>query len=387
MPALRRQSGQTAAEYMGMLLVVAAVIGALASSGLGDSLAKGAQRAICAIGGGGECDAGGAIADAGATSEADAELERRASALDEWATAQGGRTNELLGQARAAAARGDQREADRLLDLLELYRRLESGPRGQDVGDLASLSDEEFAARVADGTTYQDGGRYNRRYFQVDPAPGEGVLVYDYYIPFDGSLGLKGDSRGVSDPLLGEYGQDRSRVTVILDRETGRGVVVQTETCTVGVFGREFCNEPRPITFDKDDDYDNDTGNDATGEGLNIDKTNEFEIEADGDSVSLDYDALNSITPVGISVDGRVEITRRPDGTYAKGTDTRDDYPAKVIYHYPPDSDPYGIYDDEDVNPDQVDGALPADPDLTVCRPPFADQPFVPDTVPCVEFG
>lgn len=386
MRALRSQSGQTAAEYMGMLLVVAAIIGALATSGLGDSVAKGAQRAICMIGGGGECAPGDATADAGGTSGADAEILQRASALDAWAAAQGGRAAELLEQARAALARGDQREADRLLDLLELYRRLQSGPRGQDVSDLASLSDEEFAARVADGNTYQEGGKYNRRYFQLDAAPGEGVLVYDYYIPFDSSVGLKGDSRGVSDPLLGEYGQDRSRITVIIDRETGRGVVVQTETCTVGVFGKAFCNEPRPITFDKGDDYDNDSGNDATGEGINIDKTNEFEIDADGDSVSLDYDALNSITPGGISVDGRVEINRQPDGTYAKGTDTRDDYPAKVIYHYPPGGEPYGIYDDKDINPDQVDGALPADPDLTTCRPPFADKPFVPDTVPCVDF-
>ena len=115
------------------------------------------------------------------------------------------------------------------------------------------------AALVDAGTTYQQGGKFNQRYFQVDPAPGEGVLVYDYYIPFESSLFLKGDDRGVADPLLGPYGQDRSRITVIIDRETGRGVVMQTETCTTGI-GANFCNEPRPITFDMDDGWENDSG-------------------------------------------------------------------------------------------------------------------------------
>lgn len=35
----REQRGQTAAEYMGILLVVAVIIGAIATSGLGDKLA------------------------------------------------------------------------------------------------------------------------------------------------------------------------------------------------------------------------------------------------------------------------------------------------------------------------------------------------------------
>ena len=203
------------------------------------------------------------------------------------------------------------------------------------------------------------------------------MLVYDYYIPFESSLFLKGDDRGVADPLLGPYGQDRSRITVIIDRETGRGVVMQTETCTTGI-GANFCNEPRPITFDMDDGWENDSENDATGEGINIDQTNQFEIEADGDSVTLSYDALNSITPLAISVDGTVEINRQSDGSYEKGTDTRDDYPAKVIYHYRPGEEPDGIYDDKDIHPDQVDGALPLDPDINSCTAALRRQPVRP---------
>jgi hypothetical protein len=377
----RGQSGQTAAEYLGVLLVVSTLIAALATTGIGDRISGRMQQLICQIAGG-ECSGPGGSESDATTQEA---LERRAQELEDWADEQGGRYGELLDDAEAALARGDLEEADRILDLLELYRQLSAGPRGDVFSDLTGSDDAAFRALVEEGNTYQEGGKYNRRYFQIEPAPGEGVLAYDYYIPFESSLFLKGDDRGVADPLLGPYGQDRSRITVIIDRETGRGVVVQTETCTTGI-GMNFCNEPKPIVFDKGDDYVNDSENDATGEGINIDKTNEFEFESDDDSVSLDYDALNSITPLGISVDGEIEIVRQPDGTYAKGKDTRDDYPAKVIYHYRPGEEPYGIYDDKDINPDQVDGALPLDPDINSCTPPFADNPFVPDQVPCIGF-
>ena len=376
--SLRGERGQTAAEYLGVLLVVAAVISGVATTSIGGEIGARMHELVCKIAGT-ECAGEG-----GSSSTRDA-LDERARALDEWAGAHGDRFRDLLDEADAANARGDVEEADRILDLLELYRQLADGPRGPDIDALIGSSDAAFEDLLAEGTTYQEGGKYNRRYFQLDPAPGEGVLVYDYYIPFESSLFLKGDDRGVADPLLGEYGQDRSRITVIIDRETGRGVVVQTETCTTGI-GANFCNEPRPITFDMDDGWENDSENDATGEGINIDQTNQFEFDADDDSVRLQYDALNSITPLGISVDGTIEINRQADGSYEKGEDTRDDYPAKVIYHYRPGEEPDGIYDDKDIHPDQVDGALPLDPDLETCTPPFADNPFVPDEVPCVTF-
>ena len=55
---------------------------------------------------------------------------------------------------------------------------------------------------------------------------------------------------------------------VIIDRETGRGVIVQTESCTASIGGRNFCNEARPISINGDLGLiENDSENDATGEG------------------------------------------------------------------------------------------------------------------------
>lgn len=359
---------------MGVLLVVAAIIGVLATSALGATIRVNAERLICEIAGQEDCGDS-----AGADSTAEQALQREIDELDPWASEHGGRYEELLDAARAALARGDLAEADRILELLKLYRQLGGGVRGDIVDALLSPDDAAFEDLLAEGTTYQDGGKHNRRFFQVDPAPGEGVLVYDFYIPFDSSLFLDGDDRDVADPLLGEYGMDRSRIMIVLDRETGRGVVVQTETCTTPI---RACNEPRPITFDMDDVWANDAENDITGEGINIDMTNQFEIEADADSVRITYDALNSITPLGISIDGTLVIHRQEDGTYEKGEDTRDDYPAKATYHYRPGQEPDEIHDYGDIHPDQVDGALPLDPDIRPCNPVGPIR--IP--LPCIHF-
>ncbi len=62
-PRLRDQTGQTAAEYLGMLLIVAVIVGALASGGVAEPVVDGVTRAVCTIAAGGDgagCgDAGG----------------------------------------------------------------------------------------------------------------------------------------------------------------------------------------------------------------------------------------------------------------------------------------------------------------------------------------
>ncbi|CAA9479208.1 MAG: hypothetical protein AVDCRST_MAG30-693 [uncultured Solirubrobacteraceae bacterium] len=55
MRAIRDQRGQTATEYMGILLVVAAIAGALLTSGLAGQIADGMREAICRITGGVGC--------------------------------------------------------------------------------------------------------------------------------------------------------------------------------------------------------------------------------------------------------------------------------------------------------------------------------------------
>src|SRR4051812_44088073 len=47
--ARRTERGQTTAEYLGVLVVVAAVIAALVLSGIGPAIADGVSRALCRI--------------------------------------------------------------------------------------------------------------------------------------------------------------------------------------------------------------------------------------------------------------------------------------------------------------------------------------------------
>lgn len=55
MGRLRDQCGQTAAEYMGLLVVVGLIIAAIASSGIGAAVAAGVERAVCLSVGDGPC--------------------------------------------------------------------------------------------------------------------------------------------------------------------------------------------------------------------------------------------------------------------------------------------------------------------------------------------
>src|SRR5918992_5697 len=54
---VRDERGQTAAEYMGVLLLVALIIGAIAASGVAGALADGVNGAVCRIA---SCDGGSA---------------------------------------------------------------------------------------------------------------------------------------------------------------------------------------------------------------------------------------------------------------------------------------------------------------------------------------
>ena len=55
MRLIREQKGQTATEYMGVLLIVAAIVGALLMSGVAGQIAEGMREAICRITGGVGC--------------------------------------------------------------------------------------------------------------------------------------------------------------------------------------------------------------------------------------------------------------------------------------------------------------------------------------------
>ncbi|WP_405795190.1 Hint domain-containing protein [Streptomyces sp. NBC_01506] len=65
--ALRRsQRGQGAIEYVGLVVVVAAIVGALVGTGVGPALAEGISTQVCKITGGGNCGGGSdSVADGG----------------------------------------------------------------------------------------------------------------------------------------------------------------------------------------------------------------------------------------------------------------------------------------------------------------------------------
>ncbi|MFD5782998.1 polymorphic toxin-type HINT domain-containing protein [Streptomyces sp. NPDC126933] len=54
----RGQSGQTAVEYVGLLAVVIAIVGALVATGIGPTLADGIRTQVCRVAGGSDCGGG-----------------------------------------------------------------------------------------------------------------------------------------------------------------------------------------------------------------------------------------------------------------------------------------------------------------------------------------
>lgn len=196
---------------------------------------------------------------------------------------------------------------------VEDFADLAEDGRGEElVGELLEPTDEEFQALVDEQTIGR--GSTNRSYFPVEQAPGDGIVVVDFFIPQDRSLVLRGDDRELQDPVQSDLELTDSRVTLVLDRESGRGMVTQSETCEVS-FGS--CQAPRSIELGPED----------TGEQGPVDP-NEFDVRTDAETISLTYDALNSITPDALSVDGTVWLRRRPDGLYQVIHDTIDEYPA-----------------------------------------------------------
>jgi hypothetical protein len=344
---VRGQRGQVSAEYLGVLLLVAVVVGAFIATGIGGTIASEARNAVCKIAGA-ECAEG--TTPGGPTTRAEllAALERREQALAPLGE-RGEGYGDLLAQARAARERGDLEEADRLLDLLEFYSRLSESDRGDLVDALNGPSADDFAALVAQGTIDEEGGR-NRRYFQVPPSPGDGLIVQDFFIPTASSGGLlAGDDRDTVDPLLGDASLDDSRIVVVIDRETGRGVITQSETCTAGPLP-DYCEGARPIELR--DPRLEPQGNPFPGQA-----PQEFRVEAGDGYVEIEYDALNSITPFGVSVDGTVRFERGEDGGYEKVEDSRDPYPRIVTGQYRPGEEG-GIIDETDDQP-VFPGALP----------------------------
>lgn len=331
----RDERGQTSVEYIGLVLLVVVLIGAIAAFGIAGSITGGIRDALCTLTGT-RCE----TTDGGARAASAQQLAAREQRLADLA-GRGATYSQLLAEARAARQRGDLAAADRILDRLELYQRLIAAERGDLVDSLVSGTDGDFDALAARDTIDRDGS--NRRYFRIPPSPGDGIVAMDYFIPADNSLFLKGDGRDTEDPLLGNAGLDRSRVVVILDRETGRGVIYQSQTCTVSAPAvGAYCEKPRPIALRRP--RRRPQINPIPGPQA----PSEYDLQAGDGSLELTYDVLNSVTPVGISVDGTVRLERGGDGFYEVTRDTRDTYPRIVIGQYRPGEGDKIIHESDD---------------------------------------
>lgn len=223
-----------------------------------------------------------------------------------------------------------------------------------------------WSALVADGTRWE--GDVARTYTDVAPIPGAGLIVVDMFIPFESSFVLDGDDRGHADPVFGDVGDDDSRVVMVFDLERGRGVVQVHQSCVAD--GR-VCNAARPADLDGGWFVDDD----GPGPGvLGGDAANQVRIDSDGSQLTVRYDLLNSIVPVG-STDGTFTLRDEGDGVMAVTELDTDEYPSVGIYQYRPSGETRVLrrHESDDmwtlfpIVPPAVAGALSAHPlDVTV---------------------
>lgn len=341
------ERGGSLVEYLALLGVLGLLVAGIAATDLGSGLGGGIRDAVCRVLTGAACGDGDGDGPPGGDDPGDPGDDPSGEPLDpreqalldaeearrEFVEEQGGQIAELDAAARAAREAGDYDTAERLAQQIALYQDLiAAGVNGPHVDALLTASDAEFADLVAQGDIYFGDDAFNTRYFQLEPPPGGGVVVMDYFIAAGSSGGLlEGDDRGHADPLRGDVPLDQSRIMVVVDLETGRGQILQSQSCTTSV-GGSFCNEPRPIALDGEA-FVNDPDHDVTGEGINIDQTNQYDIAVTADGFTLDYDALNSVTPLVISVDGSIEVATSDGGLDVVDED-RDDYPSIGTYYY-----------------------------------------------------
>lgn len=195
------------------------------------------------------------------------------------------------------------------------------------VDRMLHASDGQFDAMSDGDTSYSSGGEFNWRYFETSSGPGKGVVVFDFFIPTEKSEPFAGDDRFFPGVGYGPFNfePEKSRIRVVIDRREGRGIVVQNDT--EGLWHTE---EPRPIVINDDSLWASDPDDLDGGDQPNV-----FQIGSGSDSISLQYDALNSISAGSIDVQGGMELAF--DGEQWSVNDKwGDDYPAIGVYHYEP---------------------------------------------------
>lgn len=162
------QRGQTAAEYMGLLLVVAAIIGVLAGSGISGSLARGVERGICTVSGQEGCGSG-RVGDAKASTPPDRDADGVSDAREKQLGSDPGRADtddDGLSDGEERAVGADPTKADTDDDLLPDAEEARSGGRlkpGDADSDDDGLTDAEEVAAETDPSSADGDGEFGVR--------------------------------------------------------------------------------------------------------------------------------------------------------------------------------------------------------------------------------
>lgn len=199
-----------------------------------------------------------------------------------------------------------------------LVEWLASGPRGEIVAELAAPGDDDWASMVGGGTRWE--GNRAVRFLDIEPDPGAGIIVVDFFIPGDGSFFLDGDRRPHADPIFGELTTGDSRAAMVFDREVGRASIQFDGTCPMYVPG---CQAARAITL----------GGEPVAIGARglPEIANQVRVDSGPGQLTLDFDILNGIFPIG-SVDGTMTVRNTGDGSYEVASIEADEYPSVGVY-------------------------------------------------------
>ena len=248
------------------------------------------------------------------------------------------------------------------------------------LSSMQEPSDPEFDALVDMRSIPQSDGRQTH-YFTTPAHEGDGLIVAEFVIQEETSgFFLHGDDRQITDdpleldPATPHYTLDQSRMIMVIDRDSGRGVITSSGTHAVVPvdLNVDYVYPGNPGGFPFQANVDNhvgsrpiEIGSNGIGDFIPNDfiPENYFNIEADADNIRIEYDAVNSVTaPLHqISVDGPIVLERGENGTFvtADGHDP-DLYPAIAVTQYPTDGERVTVYHEEGKN--VFEGASPAVP-------------------------
>lgn len=311
------ERGHATFEYAGLIVVVAGIIAALVGL-LPGSFTRAVERAVCAVAAR-TCTDHGAARPHDSPNRAGEEDGHKAFPAPSPAASHLARA-----PARPMSGGTTEEETRGIRDSLP-----ENTPAQVDT--MLTASPGRFDDLVDNGTQHSSTDGWlapsdrNWRYFRTEPGDDDGMVVYDFFISGETSGHfIAGDDRGFpEDGGALSVPMDKSRFRVVIDRSTGRGVVIQSKSTMNGLLEGLFQNEAQPIAIDEE------------GVLKDYDFPNHYSVDADGDSVSLEYEGVNSITR-GPDVQGNVRIRRADNGTWKVADRSGDTYPSVGVYYYEP---------------------------------------------------